>query len=201
MSADRLTLWWADRYTSGLPARARAARRDELVSDLWEHRAASGETLGTELAVLSRWLRGIPADLSWRRVQRRGVRRVSSRASAGRAAGWSVAGLAYVMLVAVHAYAATPLVGLTLYGGDWAPEAAVLYARLSGLLLALLVLGALTIRRHPRLGAALLCAGALGTPLVFLWGAILYGPAGIAVACAGIAVARRVRRRVAPAAS
>lgn len=69
--AARLTLWWVGLYTAGLAAEARALRRQEIESDLWEHQsdrlynegAAPAET---GLDVLSRWLRGVPADIFWR---------------------------------------------------------------------------------------------------------------------------------------
>jgi hypothetical protein len=57
-------------YTTGLAADDREVRRAEIASDLWEHqRDAEGE--GTRhpvigLSIISRVLRGIPADVLWR---------------------------------------------------------------------------------------------------------------------------------------
>jgi hypothetical protein len=61
---------WVDLYTRGLPADARAARRDEIDDDLWcEHAEAaaagrSARSLDADLAM--RLLFGIPSDISWR---------------------------------------------------------------------------------------------------------------------------------------
>ena len=66
---------WVDLYTRGLPADARAARRDEIDDDLWcEHAEAaaagrSGRSLDADLAL--RLLFGIPSDISWRLTHRR----------------------------------------------------------------------------------------------------------------------------------
>ena len=65
---------WVSLYTRGLPADARAARRDEIDDDLWcEHAEAaaagrSARSLDTDLAL--RLLFGIPSDVSWRLAYR-----------------------------------------------------------------------------------------------------------------------------------
>ena len=65
---------WVSLYTRGLPADARAARRDELDDDLWcEHAEAaaagrSARSRDTDLAM--RLLFGIPSDISWRLTYR-----------------------------------------------------------------------------------------------------------------------------------
>jgi hypothetical protein len=64
---------WVDLYTRGLPADARAARRDEIDDDLWcEHEEAvvlgrSARSLDADLAL--RLMFGIPSDISWRLTQ------------------------------------------------------------------------------------------------------------------------------------
>jgi hypothetical protein len=61
---------WVRFYTAGLPEAVRDRRRDELKSHLYElqdHARAAGYTpkeIAVQLAL--GWLRGIPADLSWR---------------------------------------------------------------------------------------------------------------------------------------
>jgi len=66
---------WVDLYTRGLPADARAARRDEIDDDLWcQHAEAaaagrSARSLGADLVL--RLLFGMPADVSWRMAYRR----------------------------------------------------------------------------------------------------------------------------------
>jgi hypothetical protein len=73
-AVDRVSRWcsW---YTRELDAQAAADRRDELASDLHEHAVWADES-GTApravaRAILSRALRGAPADLAWRYSQRR----------------------------------------------------------------------------------------------------------------------------------
>lgn len=189
MRAERVVLWWVDRYTRGLAEPIRTERRDELRSDLWEHRAALGNGHGAQLALASRCLRGVPADLSWR-LAGRGGRRVPSRGSIARGLGWALAAGASALLVLVHGLVASPLVGLELQGSAQDAEAQ-LYARVCALLLALLVAGVLLLRRRPRTGATLVGAGALGTPVAFWWGAVLWGPPAVAVTAAAVVLARR----------
>jgi hypothetical protein len=65
---------WVSLYTRGLPADARAARRDEIDDDLWcEHAEAatagrSARSLDADLFL--RLLFGLPADISWRLAHR-----------------------------------------------------------------------------------------------------------------------------------
>jgi hypothetical protein len=194
MRGDRVTLGWVGLYTRGLPGRARADRRAEIASDLWEQRATSGRRLATELAIVSRCLRGIPADLNWRRSRRRGQRMPTPRLVA-RGIGWSFALLSYLYLVATHGVGATALVGLELYGSDWEPGDVEVFSRISAVMLVLLVVGVLLLNRLPRIGAALLTLGALATPIAYWWVAPIYGPIGLAVTAAGVVLARRSRTR------
>jgi hypothetical protein len=65
-----ITRTWVRAYTSGLARDDRAARRTEVDSDLWEHRA-DASTEGADaariaIATASRLVRGIPADVMWR---------------------------------------------------------------------------------------------------------------------------------------
>ncbi|KQP01866.1 hypothetical protein [Leifsonia sp. Leaf264] len=64
---DRLVLRWVGWYTRDLPDAAVDDRTGEIDSDLYEDRV-NGAT-GRDVA--SRWLRGIPADLTWRLDQQR----------------------------------------------------------------------------------------------------------------------------------
>ncbi|CAN5352558.1 hypothetical protein BH09ACT6_BH09ACT6_00330 [soil metagenome] len=72
----RTTSWvlrWASLYTRGLPTEIAHARRDELVSDLYEHRAAAGtsnrEQGKVAREIMFRAVFGIGSDLSWRKRQ------------------------------------------------------------------------------------------------------------------------------------
>ncbi len=200
MTATRLALWWVDRYTRGVPDAARAQRRAEIASDLWEHRAAEGAGSRAELAVLSRCVRGIPADLSWRRSRRRGRRLPSTRAAL-RFAGWSLSLLAYLFLVGVHAFSATALVGFDFYGGDWEPGDVVRYASISAAILALLLAGGILLRPRPTAAVALLGTATLVTCVAFWWAAPIYGPLGLTVVVAAVVLARRRGQIVSSAAS
>ena len=70
----RLVAWWVRLYTRGLPNADR--RIAELAADVHDHiaheRAAGTDDRRTALAVLSRLVRGLPADALWRRSQRPG---------------------------------------------------------------------------------------------------------------------------------
>ena len=193
MSGDRLARWWVERYTRGLDPAVRDARRAELASDLWEHRVAAGDGLATELSIVSRCLRGVAADLGWRRAARRGRRSLPSRSAIFRGAGWAVAAMGYALLLCMHGWFATALVGLDLYGADWAPGDVEQLSRASGALLGMLVGGALLLRRQPRLGACLAAAGAIATAGLMWWLIPLLGPVAIAVTTAVTVLARRRR--------
>ena len=112
-----------------------------------------------------------------------------------RAASWSAALLSYIFLVVTHGWGATALVGLELYGGDWEAGDVEMFSRISGGILAFLVVGALLLSRLPRVGASLLALGALTTPIAFWWAAPMYVPIGVAVTAAGVVLARRSRAR------
>jgi hypothetical protein len=66
----RIVQDWSEWYTRDLAGSVGADRREELASDLHEH-AADG---GSNVAIISRWLRGVPSDLIWRFAQLRGAR-------------------------------------------------------------------------------------------------------------------------------
>ena len=71
--ATRLVQWWVYLYTLGVPAAVRDERQAEIESDLWEEAVEAsnhGDGLGkTAVQVLTRFLLGVPADLSWRLEQ------------------------------------------------------------------------------------------------------------------------------------
>jgi hypothetical protein len=177
---------WTALYTRGLPAPVRDERLAELASDLWEHRAACGEGLRPQLAILSRCLRGMPADLAWRRGH-------LSAAGAVRGLGWVAFALAAALLLAVTSAAAAPLVGLNEHP-DWDPDSAALYARGCAVLFVTLAAGLVLLRRLPRLGAGLASLGAVGTAGFLLFGVVVFGPAAVAVTAGSVALGRRRRR-------
>jgi hypothetical protein len=69
-AAANITRSWVVAYTLGLAAGVRESRRCEIASDLWEHQqdaaGSSSNPLGIGLQIISRTLRGLPADLLWR---------------------------------------------------------------------------------------------------------------------------------------
>jgi hypothetical protein len=67
--------WWADRYTRGLPNEVRERRRDEIESDVFEqrHSTVNGSD-ARPTSVVWRTVRGIPADVAWRRQEMRSMR-------------------------------------------------------------------------------------------------------------------------------
>jgi hypothetical protein len=73
-AAARLVMRWVRAYTRGLPARVAQRRVEEIGSDLHDH-FAHGRALGTSdrrvaVEVLWRMVRGMSADLVWRRQHR-----------------------------------------------------------------------------------------------------------------------------------
>ncbi|MDP9238484.1 MAG: DUF4386 domain-containing protein [Chloroflexota bacterium] len=68
--AAGLTRSWIRCYTLGLSRDTRVMRQEEIESDLWEHEREAGESVRARasfaLAVLSRLVRGMPADVFWR---------------------------------------------------------------------------------------------------------------------------------------
>ncbi len=78
------------RTVRGLGDRVAQGRVAEVLSDVWEHAAASDRAGRSSAALaaqlLSRMLRGVPADAAWRRARLR-VRRVEVRTAAERRRG------------------------------------------------------------------------------------------------------------------
>ncbi len=187
MTASCLVLSWTALYTRGLSPEARAGRLAELESDLWEHRLACGNGLATQVAVLSRCARGIPADLAWRR---RAGRSRPTIVGLARGLGWSAFLLGAAWLLLFTGLGAAPLVGLNEHP-DWDPTEADAFARSCAVLFAVLGCGLTMLSRLPRCGAALTTLGALATAAYFLWGVVVFGPAALAVTTGAVLLARR----------
>jgi hypothetical protein len=192
VKATRFALWWVAWYTRGLPEGVRADRRAEIASDLWEQRVAGGSGQRLDLAVLSRCVRGMAADVSWRRARRRPGWIHVTRAAL-RLAGWSVALLAYLFLAGVYAFVASPVVGIEPYGDDWAPGDVTWYSRVTLLLLGLLVAGGALLPRRPPLAIALLAVAIAGACVVFWWAAPIYAAVGATALSGAVTYTRRRR--------
>ncbi len=67
---SRMVTSWATAYTIGLAPGQREQRRMEIASDVWEQHQAEGGAgraqFSFAMSLLSRMIRGIPADLLWR---------------------------------------------------------------------------------------------------------------------------------------
>jgi len=189
MTAARLALAWVRLYSRGLTPDARAARYAEVESDLWEHQAACGRGPLTQLAMVSRSARGVPADLAWRAS----ARTTRVWAALPRVGGWCACLLAFLQLVGFHVWSSTALLGLDLYGEDWPQDDVLRQAEFSSTLGFLLVAGALALPRMPRVGAALVLASSLGSVLAFPYLAPVFVPAALAVSVGAIVLARRRR--------
>ncbi len=96
MSAESFTRGWVRTYTRGLPEATRAMRLDEIDSDLHEHRTTGAHGA----AIVGRTLRGVPADVSWRREERRAVEATNGRLTGVRAL-WATATQAWFTPLAV----------------------------------------------------------------------------------------------------
>jgi hypothetical protein len=74
-SDGAFTTWWADRYTRSLPTDVRDRRRAEIESDVFEHvHLSSDSSDARRTSVAWRTVRGIPADVAWRRQEMRAMR-------------------------------------------------------------------------------------------------------------------------------
>jgi hypothetical protein len=66
-----LVAWWVRFYTRGLPTAIARRRIGEIDADLHDHvadaRARGADDRRIAAGVLSRMVRGVPADVSWRR--------------------------------------------------------------------------------------------------------------------------------------
>jgi hypothetical protein len=68
--AVALVRMWTACYTWGLPRDARAARRQEIDSDLWEC-LDGDDPISSATSLVGRLVLGIPDDLAWRHEQPR----------------------------------------------------------------------------------------------------------------------------------
>jgi hypothetical protein len=66
------TTWWTDRYTRGLSDEVRERRRGEIASDVFEQLHTASDERDSSLTW--RTMRGIPADVAWRRQEKRAMR-------------------------------------------------------------------------------------------------------------------------------
>lgn len=168
-----LTTHWVQLYTRGLAREVRAARSDEIASDVWEHRhdhlirGVGRWTTNTE--VTRRTVAGIPADLSWRRSQRHAHQ-------ASEAGGdtmsmqrlWSFTRLLIVVqgvaLIVFSVGVVTEVIGFT-NDSNWNPASGIAFAVFGAAMLA----GLAVRRTRGALGVGMICISSL-----FMVGAYWY---------------------------
>lgn len=163
--AAKIAHRWVQVYTRGLPVEAAEQRREEILSDLWEHHddsvRAGRSRRRHDLEVIERVLCGIPADLSWRR----GIQRSQPRP----ATGDPMSSILALIIVAGLGVAA-PLPFLVLLGTGL--EMAELLWVLGSLALAAVLATGLSLRlraSRPTLATALLTIGAFAPSMAWFW--------------------------------
>lgn len=173
-TVDRLVLGWVRLYTAGLDHATARARRDEILSDLWEHRrwASRSGRRAPGPAIVGRAVRGAPADLVWRHAagDLRGVRR------AGLGVAWALAVpagalLALTPVIVLHNYLSSPEV--------WGERAWIVATATLALGLLLQATGLVVAIGSRRAGLAVAAAGMWTVVAVFWWAWLVGIPAGL----------------------
>lgn len=166
---------WTAIYTRGLAPETRETRRLEIESDLWEQQAHAREihepAVDTGFHILTRVLLGIPADLSWR----------SSLSGAAREGGYkgdrTMVNKLFVALATVLT-AAFGILFLYMGIGRGIEEgsAPALWPLGAGLAL---VSGVVAANWSPRIGSALVAAGAVAVIAMMPWMIAITLPLGL----------------------
>jgi hypothetical protein len=190
--SERAARSWSRWYTRGLPAELGAARRDELTSDLYEHRAEARDTGASQrrvsLEIVARLIEGVPADLSWRRAQRSRARSITM-ATNGSSRGyplWLTIAL-FVMGGLALAMSLSSVIGAIVE----AEQGMALWAFLLFLVGTSIVAGLLLTNRAPRTSVALVALGAVGFGLTTYW-MVVTVVVGVVVAAAAVLSVPRV---------
>jgi hypothetical protein len=114
--------WWVRLYTLGLPSEDRHARREEIESDIWEQsefgRIAGNPHKTTTLHICTRFILGIPMDVSWR-LSGNGVERNAAMigAQSARQGGGRALRFAFRSYVGIGTLSAAAV--LVLMVGSW----------------------------------------------------------------------------------
>jgi hypothetical protein len=182
MRTSDLILRWCELYTRGLSPAVAGDRRDELASDLWEHAAHEPRAAR---AMLSRAIRGVPADLAWRYEQRRSAQRLvplETRVVAGSVAALVTLAASALIALGVIAIVRTGLYVSLGYVRPWS-ETAIWVIGLT----ALAAVGcALLLRRRTRPLGAIVLAGS--SPLVHVALYDLYSKSATIIALSNTSV-------------
>ena len=170
--AESVTRRWASLYTRGLSADLRAARRDELESDLWEHThwsTTEGRRPGRiALEITERLVAGMAADLLWR-FEHRGARRHTTRPLGGGNMARLMKNYGMVALtLALGVFTISISIGAVAFdaGARW--QAATLFV--AGLLM---LGGLIAVRSGLRGGRPAVALGAIVPGLLGVWTVVL----------------------------
>jgi len=166
-AVDRVSRWcsW---YTRAIDVQAADGRRDELASDLYEQAMwadKSGESPRTVArSILSRALRGAPADLSWRHAHRRQVALADPTGFRLRRVEGAVSALVLIVASAVLGWGLFVLTRITLsvIGEQIRPGSATALTIISFTVLAIGALVLLARRRTRFLGALIMVIASFG---------------------------------------
>lgn len=118
---------WVEWYTEDLDRDAAWERRSELASEIWEHGSDADEVGAARwpasMELLSRTVRGIPADLSWRLASGRAARRQLSPLRRWEASGLIQAAALTGLVVAGSGLAVLARILLAITRSQYVPPA------------------------------------------------------------------------------
>lgn len=179
--ADQAARRWVGHYTRAVDDAVASCRRDELESDLYEHRQFAGSAPAQQWDVLGRVLWGIPADLSWRRAALASTRRHDTGA-----VPMILRRTTTVVLVALAAFEV--LAGISVVTADGAGWS---YAIPQFVAAGLIAVGLVQRDTAPQRAAALFIIAALVPVATFYWMAPIFVPVAVLVIALVLASARR----------
>lgn len=173
---------WSATYTRGLPQDLRAERREEIDSDLWDHRRLADlerePVTGTAAHVLFRLLFGMPADLLWR------IEAGSSTQTTRRTSLNDTPLMRIGLLAAMLPLALLVMFGVTfiLGNGDWENSTGHWLWRVAFVVAPLVGgIGLWLCATQPRLGMALVLAGVGSSAFLMPWMTPITVPIGLVV--------------------
>ena len=178
---DQAARWWVGHYTQAVDDAVAGRRRDELESDLYDHRRFAGSTPAQQWDVLGRVLWGIPADLSWRRAALASTRRHDTGA-----VPVILRRTTTIVLVALAAFEV--LAGISVVTADGAGWS---YAIPQFVAAGLIAVGLAQRDSAPQRAAALFIVATLVPVVSFYWMAPIFVPVAVLIIALALASARR----------
>lgn len=189
--AGRLVSLWTALYTAGLTSEVRDERRAEIASDLWEHGECAGargrRSAHVDASIAWRCIRGMAADVTWRRRQRYNRLFVLRSCSC---LGWIAAACACFLLMFVPAGIS---VGYLISPGmredpQWVP-----FTVIASAIFVTEVIGLGLVMRRRRAGLLILGAGIWSLVGVMFWAWPVVVPAGVVATVGMWRIAVRAR--------